>query len=61
MKPGQYKYIFPVTSLEDCLGAKNLRKLIPEERAQEDAGEVEVTWKEKEVSPRACITNPPPP
>jgi hypothetical protein len=42
MKPGQYKYIFPVTSLEDCLGAKNLRKLIAEERAREAAGEVEV-------------------
>ncbi|KAM0875372.1 hypothetical protein ACQ4PT_036838 [Festuca glaucescens] len=42
MRPGKKKYIFPVPSLEDCLGAENLRKLIAEERAREAAGEVEL-------------------
>ncbi|KAM0894407.1 hypothetical protein ACQ4PT_024485 [Festuca glaucescens] len=60
MRPGKKKYIFPVPSLEDCLGAENLRKLIAEERAREAAGEVELNLEgEGSVPPGLHHQNPP--
>lgn len=47
MRPGKKKYSFPVLSLEECLGAENLKKLIAEERAREAGVGLELNLEEE--------------